>query len=106
MIRFMQQRIVMPQREGAVTTGNSRVYRPRGDEPEYPNGMGAQGELPDCPPRWFVNGVPYDLVGSPDDAFPPETVEGVEVYAHNVPPEYGGSRSACGVIVVWTREGV
>jgi hypothetical protein len=37
----------------------------------------------------------------------PFDVEGIEVYAGpaTVPPEFGGSSGACGVIAIWTRRG-
>ena len=35
----------------------------------------------------------------------PDMVEGIEVYrsAAEIPPQYNGSNSACGVVVIWTR---
>jgi len=57
-----------------------------------------------CPPRYFIDGVPF----KPDEAplngpFSVADVEGVEIYPGNVPPQWGGSRAMCGVIVIWTR---
>lgn len=45
--------------------------------------------------------VPIDQVVNPSD------IVGVEVYrsAAEVPPQFGGAQSACGVIVIWTRRG-
>ena len=59
----------------------------------------------DCPPMYYVDGVPYQLGGSPDREFNLNEIEGIEVYAgSSVPGRYSGSRARCGVILVWTRE--
>lgn len=59
----------------------------------------------DCPPMYYVDGVPYQLGGSPDREFNLNEIEGIEVYAGpSVPGRYSGSRARCGVILVWTRE--
>ncbi len=55
-------------------------------------------------PAWFLDGSrirnidPNDLVGVAD-------LEGIEVYrrASEIPGEFGGSDSECGVIALWTR---
>jgi TonB-dependent receptor-like protein len=57
----------------------------------------------DCPPNWFVDGVPFGLSGPLNTAFSPAEIEGVEIYFGNVPPQWGGSSAMCGVILIWTR---
>jgi hypothetical protein len=54
-------------------------------------------------PRLIVDGAAYDR-GSVDD-FTPFEIAALEVYLGpaSVPLEFGGSRSRCGVIVLWTR---
>jgi hypothetical protein len=57
-----------------------------------------------CPPRYFVDGSPYPLDEAPlNSQFSVADIEGVEIYPGNVPPQWGGSRAMCGVIVIWTR---
>jgi hypothetical protein len=56
-----------------------------------------------CPPRYFVDGFPYDFDGTPDTQFTMGDIEGIEVYMGNVPAQWGGSKSGCGVILIWTR---
>ena len=59
----------------------------------------------DCPPMYYVDGVPHQLGGSPDREFNLNEIEGIEVYAGpSVPARYAGSKARCGVILVWTRE--
>lgn len=85
----------------------------------------------DCPPIYYVDGVPFALGAgpssgggstiplgpdptsgggqpterSPDREFSLKEIEGIEVYpGTNVPARYAGSKARCGVIVVWTRE--
>jgi Carboxypeptidase regulatory-like domain len=63
-----------------------------------------EANMPDCPPRWFVDGVPYRLEGSPDVVFANREVEGIEMYLSQVPPQFAGGDSTCGIIAVWSRE--
>ncbi|HEX5726903.1 MAG TPA: hypothetical protein VFX98_15620, partial [Longimicrobiaceae bacterium] len=60
-----------------------------------------------CPPRLFLDGVPASTGGPIDEVIEPMNVEAIEVYrgAAEIPAQYGGSSSACGVIVIWTRSG-
>jgi outer membrane receptor for ferrienterochelin and colicin len=55
-----------------------------------------------CAIRLFVDGVPWrdDL-----DAVPHQDIEAIEVYASpsEIPAQYGGANSACGVVLIWTR---
>jgi hypothetical protein len=74
-----------------------------------------------CDFRYFVDGVLFpDFPPDPDDAaqprarppgplalIPPTEIEAMEIYprAVGVPREFGGTQSACGVILIWTRTG-
>jgi hypothetical protein len=57
-----------------------------------------------CEVQLYVDGHPYPH-GNVDD-FPPETVEGVEVYrgGAELPSEYRAQNSGCGLIGIWTRD--
>jgi len=57
---------------------------------------------PQCEPTWYIDGVE---VHSFHENTPINDVYGIEVYrgAGEVPAEFAGSNSACGVIVVWTK---
>ena len=56
-----------------------------------------------CAARVFVNGLNVDHV----PRMHPDNIEAIEVYRGpaEVPPQFGGAQSACGVIVLWTRTG-
>lgn len=64
-----------------------------------------------CWPRVYLDGVVLFQGGASaefiDPVVHPTNLEGIEVYrsAAEVPPQYGGAQSACGVIVLWTRTG-
>ena len=57
-----------------------------------------------CLPTLFIDGVPSDP-GEIDMLVDPFEVEGIEFYSGGaqVPAQYGGSASACGVVSIWTR---
>lgn len=57
---------------------------------------------PQCLPAWWVDGME---VSSFHENTPIRDVYGIEVYrgAGEVPAEFHGSNSACGVIVIWTK---
>jgi len=57
-----------------------------------------------CEVQLYVYGHPYPR-GNIDD-FPPETVEGIEVYrgGSELPTEYRAQTAGCGVIGIWTRD--
>lgn len=57
-----------------------------------------------CAPRYWVDGRQDDMFGP---YVPIGDIEGIEVYtgASDVPGEFTGSDSACGVIVIWTKSG-
>jgi hypothetical protein len=57
-----------------------------------------------CEPRVYLNGIhlePFDL----GREIIPSDLEGIEIYrsAAQVPAQYGGATSSCGVILLWTR---
>lgn len=60
-----------------------------------------------CPIEYYVDGVPFDMKNSPDAYFHPGDIAAIEVYdgASNIPPEYKAGSSACGVVVIWTKQG-
>jgi len=58
---------------------------------------------PGCEPQYFIDGVeasPYFARNTP-----PHDIVGIEVYRgpSELPAEFTGSNSGCGVIVIWTR---
>jgi hypothetical protein len=57
-----------------------------------------------CEVQLYVDGHPYPR-GSIDD-FPPETVEGIEVYrgGSELPVELRAQNAGCGAIGIWTRD--
>ena len=63
-------------------------------------------KIPGCPPLLYLDGTP---IGGIDDMLDtivfPHEVAGIEVYrrASELPAEFSGSRSGCGVIVIWTK---
>jgi outer membrane murein-binding lipoprotein Lpp len=60
-----------------------------------------------CLPRLYVDGVKATYGGNQDinSVVTPEMVEAVELYASaaEIPAQYNGMESACGVILIWTR---
>jgi hypothetical protein len=66
-----------------------------------------------CAPMVYLDGAPVTRGRNPKAAYEavnlllPFDVEGIEVYAGpaTIPPEFGGSSGACGVIAIWTRRG-
>ncbi len=62
----------------------------------------------DCPPQYWVDGMRVENA-SPDE-FPPQDVEGVELYAGSatIPPQFAPRfqsirTQTCGAVVIWTR---
>jgi len=58
---------------------------------------------PGCYPQYFLDGresTPYFARNTP-----PHDVQGIEIYrgGSEIPAEFGGSNSACGVIAIWTK---
>ena len=60
-----------------------------------------------CTPMIIVDGVHARFENSIDNLVTPMELEGLEVYrsAAQVPVQYGGLRSTCGAILIWTRRG-
>ena len=62
-----------------------------------------------CFPAIYLDGVQMRYAPPNDvelkDMIHPDQVEAIEVYRSTaeIPPQYNGSNSACGVIVIWTR---
>ena len=75
------------------------------------SGAGVIGRGRYCLPRVYLDGALIRMGGSEppvialDEVAKPEDIEGVELYKtpSQVPPQYGGSSSACGVVLIWTR---
>ena len=61
------------------------------------------GMFRDCPPKYWVDGIPLES-GSADE-FAPDNVEAVEIYAGpaTTPPQFTTRSNTCGTVVVWTR---
>jgi hypothetical protein len=57
-----------------------------------------------CVVQLYIDGLPYPQ-GHVDD-FPPETVEGMEIYrsASEIPPDFRTRDASCGVIAIWSRD--
>ena len=75
------------------------------------NETAGPGRIVLCGPRIFLDGV--ELIGrersSPtpvDNIVVPHDLAGIEIYRRpsQLPPRFGGAMSACGVIVMWTRQ--
>lgn len=67
------------------------------------------GTMSYCPVRYYIDGASYPLYGqSIDTMVQPADIGAVEVYpgGATVPPQFGGRESACGVVAIWTRQGV
>ncbi|HEX6924909.1 MAG TPA: TonB-dependent receptor [Longimicrobiaceae bacterium] len=60
-----------------------------------------------CVPLFIVDGVIARFERSIDNLVTPLDLEGLEIYRSpsQVPVEYGGLRSNCGAILIWTRRG-
>jgi hypothetical protein len=58
---------------------------------------------PGCYPQYFIDGIESTAYFA--RLTPPGDIRGVEVYrgSSEIPGEYGGSNSACGVIAIWTK---
>ncbi|HEX8904857.1 MAG TPA: carboxypeptidase regulatory-like domain-containing protein [Longimicrobiaceae bacterium] len=59
---------------------------------------------PDCAPAYYVDGVRFVGMETPD-AIPAGELEEVVLFPGNVPAAYGGVRASCGVVVVRLRGG-
>jgi hypothetical protein len=74
-----------------------RAFAAREGSPQ-PSGLAP----PDCAPAYYVDGVRFEGLETPDVVSPAE-VDELVLYAGNVPPAYGGMRASCGVVVIRTR---
>ena len=64
----------------------------------------------ECFPTVYLDGVRIGGGGGPagiDDIVDPSVVAGVEVYRNTagMPPQYWGTGSSCGVVLIWLRRG-
>ncbi|HEX8906349.1 MAG TPA: carboxypeptidase-like regulatory domain-containing protein [Longimicrobiaceae bacterium] len=58
----------------------------------------------DCAPIVFLDGSYYGRLQDLDTEFQGLLIEGVEIYnGARIPPQFNGSNSGCGVLVVWSR---
>lgn len=57
-----------------------------------------------CKPLIYLDGLPM-VRGAIDDLIHPSLVEAIEAYSgiSQLPAQYSGAESACGVVLVWTR---
>jgi len=69
-------------------------------------GSGNTCEPPYCDPVVYVDGAQIQVMGGIEQALDVNDVAGVEVYtrASSTPLMWGGTGSACGVVVFWTRK--
>lgn len=58
---------------------------------------------PGCYPQYFIDGIESTAYFARHT--PPKDVKGIEIYRgqSEIPGEFGGSNSACGVIAIWTK---
>lgn len=71
-------------------------------------GRGAVAEFDRCPMTLVLDGVVL-APGSPLNVLPPtREIAGIEIYTSSLttPPQFAFANPKCGVIVVWTRDGV
>ena len=65
----------------------------------------------DCIPSVYLDGMLVGTAGGGplviDDLVAPQAVAGVELYrgVAGIPPQYWGTGSSCGVVLIWTRRG-
>lgn len=58
---------------------------------------------PGCYPQYYIDG--HESTAYFARHTPPKDVKGIEIYrgSSEIPGEFGGSNSACGVIAIWTK---
>lgn len=81
-----------------VSNGRSQQIVLRG-------GIGSSFASPYCGPRVYLDGIVVDPFSFDRDIRPGD-LEGIEVYRSpaQVPAQFGGAGSACGVVLLWTRK--
>ena len=69
---------------------------------------GANPQQGACPMQVYLDQIPMPTPFNLDLLPPPKDIAGIEVYSgpSTVPPQFAGYGRSCGVILVWTREGV
>ena len=69
-----------------------------------PAPVSGQVTLKKCPAAFLLDGLPIDGGSGIDLEMHSEAIDGLEVYSGGqVPIEYGGRHSECGVVMIWTR---
>jgi hypothetical protein len=64
----------------------------------------AQFSVKKCPAAFLLDGLPIDGGSGIDLEMHSDAIDGLEVYSGGqVPIEYGGRHSECGVVMIWTR---
>lgn len=87
--------------EPVPATRNDTTPTPPGQVPPTTMGMGTGRR---CPAGFQVDGLPTDGGGSIDSDVRPEDIEVIEVYSGGqVPIEFAGRHSTCGLVLIWTR---
>ena len=61
-----------------------------------------------CPMQVYVDGIAMPTPFSLDELPSPSSLAGVEIHTGpaTLPPEFGGADRRCGVILVWTKDGL
>ena len=69
---------------------------------------GANPQQGGCPMQVYLDQIPLPTPFNLDLLPPPKDIAGIEVYSgpSTTPPQFAGYNRGCGVILVWTREGV
>jgi hypothetical protein len=113
------ERPLIEAREGRLTselftgiTGVKLIHKPGGGyHVILRGGMATRlGRNPHCPPRVFIDGAPVQVFAESFDLdlIQRSEIEAIEVYRSpaQLPSQYGGAESRCGVILLWRRVGV
>jgi hypothetical protein len=87
---------VSPSHTSAITQYYALSTREGGD----PN-AGA------CPMQVYLDQVPLPTPFNLDLLPPPKELAGIEIYSGpaTIPPQFAGTNTSCGVVLVWTRDG-
>ena len=72
--------------------------------PQPTNASPGQMSVKRCPASFLLDGLPIDGNSGVDLEMNSDAIEAIEVYSGaQVPIEYGGRHSECGVVMIWTR---